>query len=668
MEYVTYKELYLAYEDCKKGKRSSYYCAEFELHAPMELYKLYVELNKGTYKPSSSIAFVVHYPKDREVFAANFRDRIVHHLLIRRINKYLEERIFIESNFACRVGKGTFYGIKYLQETIERVSENYTKKVDILIFDYKNFFMSIDKDIMNEVVSEFLDEFLLTNVEFYQKLFEVVILDKPQTHCIIKQDESNWDPLPKHKSLRFVIGNLGMPIGNLTSQILASLYMTIVDRYCVKKYGKDYGRYVDDGFVVVLHTETSIQELKDFVVELDQFSYETRRIHIHPNKVHIKSEVDSIMFLGGMIKDGRKTPIRRTLNKFKSVLKYYSEEYSCSIPTQSELELPLQRLNSYLGYMRQFDTYRIRKSIVLNPKYELVFNKFKIDNYGKVNLRTMRIAHSFWSLPCDNSRLDIPSSLQWRVNIYCAMISVLYAKSFGYQVDFYGDERAIRKFRMIPYDRFIEIKIPEGNPSFMWAQGKFYAMKQMSLGDVHIDIDVFMKSKEIYDILESKYDCIVQGLEDQFQTNADTYGNARQYLSSVNFGDGCNTDVDLAYNVGVIGFKSQKLKDIYLKHYFESLEKISHLNPPGKNIVPDLIIEQQHLYQLSNLGGFNVVPLLGASTLNIGEKNETLYEDAERLKYQHVLSIFKYMQFDKLHDELERLDSRRCKVLDTILR
>ena len=142
-KYVSYEELLLAYYDCRKHKRNTKEAIEFELNRYKNLYKLLKELNNGTYTIGVSKCFIVTKPVIREVFAASFRDRIVHHLIINRINIIFENEVMSDKAFACRKGKGTLYGIKQLVLDIKTVSQNYKKETFVFKGDFKSFFMII---------------------------------------------------------------------------------------------------------------------------------------------------------------------------------------------------------------------------------------------------------------------------------------------------------------------------------------------------------------------------------------------------------------------------------------------------------------------------------------------------------------------------------------------
>lgn len=138
-EYVSYEELYEAYVICRKRKRRTENALCFEIDDSVKLYNLLVELNNLTYKVGKSIAFVVDKPVKREVFAADFRDRIIHHLFVNRMNDIFEKE-FIDDSYSCRVGKGTLYAIRRCYEHMKDCSDNFTKDCYIFKGDLKGFF------------------------------------------------------------------------------------------------------------------------------------------------------------------------------------------------------------------------------------------------------------------------------------------------------------------------------------------------------------------------------------------------------------------------------------------------------------------------------------------------------------------------------------------------
>ena len=149
MDALKLQELWDAYFDCRKRKRSSIACAEFETNEMEEVPKLHRELITDSYKIGYSDAFIITRPKYREVFAANFRDRVVHHFLINRTLTLFEDK-FLPDAYSCREGKGTLYAVKRIQDAMKRMDDGWILKCDI-----ENFFMNIDKKILLSLLRTF---------------------------------------------------------------------------------------------------------------------------------------------------------------------------------------------------------------------------------------------------------------------------------------------------------------------------------------------------------------------------------------------------------------------------------------------------------------------------------------------------------------------------------
>jgi RNA-directed DNA polymerase len=144
---IPLENLFKAYYSCRKNKRNTINALAFELNLEEELIQLKEELESDTYTISSSIAFVVDKPVKREIFAANFRDRVVHHLIIQKMNAVFEKH-FIYDSYACRKAKGTHFGIGRVDGFIRKCSKNYTQDCYVLKLDIKGFFMHINKAIL----------------------------------------------------------------------------------------------------------------------------------------------------------------------------------------------------------------------------------------------------------------------------------------------------------------------------------------------------------------------------------------------------------------------------------------------------------------------------------------------------------------------------------------
>lgn len=363
---VEYEELYDAYLDCRKRKRSSANCQQFEIDATRKLWQLWKDLNNGTYKIGRSIAFIVHHPKDREVFAADFRDRIVHHLIIRRIERLLEEE-FIEDSYSCRKGKGTLCGIKRCEEFMRSVSENYTKKAYILKGDFKSFFMRIDKRKMYKAICDLLEKrgnFDEETLAFMKHVIALIVFNRPQLNCIRKQPKSAWDCLPSDKTLFECAEFFGIPIGNLTSQIFANLFLSVFDHWIKDVLGiKEYGRYVDDFFIVsallCLLVEL-IPQIRDFLAKYG--------VTLHPKKVSIQEVGKGATILGQVIKPYGRLIARKTIGTLYTRLVKYNEFIAWHKVRnieidKADIEYIVSSINSYYGYFRQAKSFKLRKKI-----------------------------------------------------------------------------------------------------------------------------------------------------------------------------------------------------------------------------------------------------------------------------------------------------------------
>ena len=153
---ILLEELFEAYITCRKLKRNTANALAFEVDYEKNLIELCEEINQGTYRPGKSIAFIVNQPVKREIFAADFRERVVHHLLINKLN-HLFEKEFIYDSYACRVNKGTHFGIKRIDRFIRQCSRHYTCDCYILKMDIKGFFMQINKKILYPGLEQFID-------------------------------------------------------------------------------------------------------------------------------------------------------------------------------------------------------------------------------------------------------------------------------------------------------------------------------------------------------------------------------------------------------------------------------------------------------------------------------------------------------------------------------
>ncbi|PIP51000.1 hypothetical protein COX11_00995, partial [Candidatus Berkelbacteria bacterium CG23_combo_of_CG06-09_8_20_14_all_41_73] len=242
-------DLFQAYYDARKNKRNTVNALAFEIDYERKLFELYEEIKNGKYEIGPSICFIIFKPVQREVFAADFRDRIVHHLIYNYISPIFE-RLFIYDSYSCRKGKGTSCGINRLDHFIRSCSQNYNRDCHILKIDIKGYFMSMDRSILYQKIEKILYRFSDAadfDIDLVMRLIHKVIFHDPTQNCVIRGRKDNWKGLPKTKSLFFADENKGLPIGNLTSQLFGNVYLNDFDHFVKHRLGiKYYGRYVDD--------------------------------------------------------------------------------------------------------------------------------------------------------------------------------------------------------------------------------------------------------------------------------------------------------------------------------------------------------------------------------------------------------------------------------------
>jgi retron-type reverse transcriptase len=298
-------DLFQAYYDARRNKRNTINQLRFEINYEHHLLKLYEELVNRTYEINKSITFIVNHPVKREIFAADFRDRIIHHLIYNYINPVVDKQL-IDSCYSCRPGRGTLYGIRQMYEFMTACSQNYTRGCYVLKLDIRGYFMSINKHLLWKKLLVMLqqpeiDELPGISREMLLWLIDLVLWNDPTQSCIIKGKNSDWDDLPVTKSLFNNPKDCGLPIGNLTSQLFSNVYLHEFDSYIKHELGVEYyGRYVDD--FVLIHPD------KEFLLQaktkIQAYLTAHCALTIHPNKVYLQYYQKGFSFLGAYIKYG----------------------------------------------------------------------------------------------------------------------------------------------------------------------------------------------------------------------------------------------------------------------------------------------------------------------------------------------------------------------------
>ncbi len=312
----SFQELWRHWRRCRRNKRSTANALRFELDAEAGLLALGQELREHTYRPGRSICFVTEGPKPREVFAADFRDRIVHHLLVAHLEPLFERR-FIHDSFACRKGKGTLAASDRLTTFLRRITANGKRRAYALKLDVASFFSSIDKAVLSSILDSAIRHpelrWLVQTVLFHDPTLDYRF--KPhgprgERRRPRAAPESGRYPVPAQKSL-FGKGNQrGLPIGNLTSQFWANVYLNELDQFVKRTLRVAcYVRYVDD---LVLLSEDP-RQLEAWQAEIERFLAERLHLSLRPDRARPRLVSCGIDFVGWRTWWSHRLPRRRTL-------------------------------------------------------------------------------------------------------------------------------------------------------------------------------------------------------------------------------------------------------------------------------------------------------------------------------------------------------------------
>lgn len=354
-------ELFEAYFDCRSNKRNTLNALAFEVDYESRLLKLCAEINNGGYHPGKSIAFIINKPVKREIFAADFRDRVVHHLVINKLNP-LFEKTFIYDSYASRAGKGVHFGIKRVDRFIRRCSQNYTKNCYVLKLDIKGFFMHINKTILFAELQRFIEQKYLQNDNaLLLELCRKIIYNDPVNNCIVKSKRGQWRGLPADKSLFHSAMDCGLPIGNLSSQVFANFYLNGFDHFIKHDLGiRYYGRYVDD--FVLVHQDK--EYLKSLIPIIKTTLRDALQLTLHPKKIYLQHYSKGVQFLGVIIKPNRIYIARRTQGNFYSAIQKQNALVKVQKPDKEQQAAFLSSMNSYLGILKHYKTYKLRKRML----------------------------------------------------------------------------------------------------------------------------------------------------------------------------------------------------------------------------------------------------------------------------------------------------------------
>ncbi len=320
-ELCSYSNLELAYKKARKGKTLKPYIIEFEKNLKENLQQLRTELFLHCYKPKPLQTFILREPKTRKISKSHFRDRVIHHALCNVIEP-LFENSFIYDSYANRKTKGTLKAIQRFEFYARKISRNYTKSAFVLKADVRKYFDHVDHHVLLTILK--------------RKIKDHKIM------WLVKTILSNY----------FTAPGKGMPLGNLTSQFFANIYLNELDQFVKKQLRATYYiRYVDD-FVILNSSENTLQNYKE---KIDQFLSENLLLTLHPDKSKVIPSKQGIEFLGLKVFPHHKTIKKKNLRKFKRKLSMLSSEYIQDKASYDQIYDFMEGWNAYIQYADAFN-------------------------------------------------------------------------------------------------------------------------------------------------------------------------------------------------------------------------------------------------------------------------------------------------------------------------
>lgn len=313
---ISLENLLDAWKEFVNGKRYRKDVQEFEFNLMSNIISLHNDLVDKTYRHSPYQSFNISDPKPRNIHKASVRDRLLHHALYRILYPFFD-RSFIADSYSCRVGKGMHKAINRFCTFAYRTSQNNTKTVWVLKCDIKKFFASIDQGKLTEIIKGFIPD-----------------------------EDIVWLMSQIIRSFHSTEAGKGLPLGNLTSQLLVNIYMNEFDQFMKHKLKiKYYVRYADD-FVVLSQDK---KWLEGILVEISDFLQSNLRLQLHPYKTFIQTVASGVDFLGWVhFPDHR---VLRSITKrrmFKGINRKHGDA---------------QTVQSYLGLLSHGNTIKLQERV-----------------------------------------------------------------------------------------------------------------------------------------------------------------------------------------------------------------------------------------------------------------------------------------------------------------
>ena len=310
------KNLHKAYLKARKGKSNIEEVARFTYKLEPELLALQKELKEGIYQEGKYRNFIIYEPKERLISALPFRDRVVHHAIYNVIEPIFD-RSFIYDSYACRTGKGTHRGVDRVQIFLKKFKNSYCLKCDI-----SKYFLSVDHEVLKSAICK-----------------------KIRDDKLIKLLNKIIDSVPE-----------GIPIGNLTSQLFANIFLNQLDYFVKQELKvKYYIRYMDD--FIILHE--SKQELHKIKLEI-KIHLKKIKLKMHTKKNNIFPTNLGIDFLGYRIFNNYRLARKSTIKRFLFQIKIKIRKYNLN---EIEFKKLMESFNSWYAYLNHGDTYNLKKDL-----------------------------------------------------------------------------------------------------------------------------------------------------------------------------------------------------------------------------------------------------------------------------------------------------------------
>jgi retron-type reverse transcriptase len=321
------ENLFLAWREFKRGKIKKPGVREFNFNLENNLFALRDELRNKIYRPDKYAFFYVCDPKLRPIHKATIKDRVVFQAVFRILYQIFDRKLIYDT-YSCRFLKGTHRGVWRLEDFLRKTSGNYRRHVFALKCDIRQFFYSIDHGILKKLIEKEID------------------------------DEGTMDLIFKIIDSFCAKPGKGLPLGNVTSQLFANIYLNGLDRY-VKHILKEkyYLRYCDD-FIVLGLDEA---HLASMMLEINDFLYNHLQLVLHPGKVKIRKLLQGIDFLGYVSLPYRRVIRTRTKRRIFSKIDKKMEECRNGLLVKRSLNKSVQ---SYLGVLKHCRGYNLEKKII----------------------------------------------------------------------------------------------------------------------------------------------------------------------------------------------------------------------------------------------------------------------------------------------------------------